>query len=419
MSRSPNELESIVFDELRELWGIPRYRLLLAARFVSNIGNGMAPIALAFGVLSLDGADAGSLSLVTTSQMVPLVAFLLLGGVAADRFGRSQLVGSTDIIGSFVVAISAIAFLTGNASVPLLCVNGFIFGVLNALWYPAFSGLMPMIVPGPLLQGANSILGFGANVGYTLGASAAGFIVATAGPGWGLLGDATSFLIAGLLVLSLRLPKTFGEKSDEDRTSMVTQLRVGWKDFSSRRWIVLIVGAFAFYHLAFEAFIAVLAPVHMKDEFDGARAMGTMMFGFGLGSILGTGLAFRFKPRRPLLIAVGVMPMGAAWILATGFSAPLWTLFLAAAGTGVAIDVMYANWMTTLQTNVPEEALSRVGSYDAFGSLAFAPVGLLVAGPMVHALGSRASIFIMGSIALVAVLTPLLSSEVRGLQRTH
>ena len=419
MSRSPNELESIVFDELRELWGIPRYRLLLAARFVSNIGNGMAPIALAFGVLSLDGADAGSLSLVTTSQMVPLVAFLLLGGVAADRFGRSQLVGSTDIIGSFVVAISAIAFLTGNASVPLLCVNGFIFGVLNALWYPAFSGLMPMIVPGPLLQGANSILGFGANVGYTLGASAAGFIVATAGPGWGLLGDATSFLIAGLLVLSLRLPKTFGEKTDEDRTSMVTQLRVGWKDFSSRRWIVLIVGAFAFYHLAFEAFIAVLAPVHMKDEFDGARAMGTMMFGFGLGSILGTGLAFRFKPRRPLLIAVGVMPMGAAWILATGFSAPLWTLFLAAAGTGVAIDVMYANWMTTLQTNVPEEALSRVGSYDAFGSLAFAPVGLLVAGPMVHALGSRASIFIMGSIALVAVLTPLLSSEVRGLQRTH
>lgn len=419
MSAGPNELESIVFDELRELWGIPRYRLLLAARFVSNIGNGMAPIALAFGVLSLDGADAGSLSLVTTSQMVPLVTFLLLGGVAADRFGRSQLVGSTDIIGSFVVAVSAIAFLTGNASVPLLCVNGFIFGVLNALWYPAFSGLMPMIVPGPLLQGANSILGFGANVGYTLGASAAGFIVATAGPGWGLLGDATSFLIAGLLVLSLRLPKTFGEKSDEDRTSMVTQLRVGWKDFSSRRWIVLIVGAFAFYHLAFEAFIAVLAPVHMKDEFDGARAMGTMMFGFGLGSILGTGLAFRFKPRRPLLIAVGVMPMGAAWILATGFSAPLWTLFLAAAGTGVAIDVMYANWMTTLQTNVPEEALSRVGSYDAFGSLAFAPVGLLVAGPMVHALGSRASIFIMGSIALVAVLTPLLSSEVRGLQRTH
>lgn len=408
-----------MFEELRELWRIPRYRILLAARFVSNVGNGMAPIALAFGVLSLDGADAGSLSLVTTAQMIPLVTFLLVGGVAADRFGRSQLVGSTDIIGSAVVAISAIAFLTDNASVPLLCVNGFIFGVLNALWYPAFSGLMPMIVPGPLLQGANSILGFGANVGYTIGASVAGFIVATAGPGWGLLGDATSFLVAGLLVLSLRLPKSFGENTDEDRTSMITQLRVGWTEFSSRRWIVLIVGSFAFYHLAFEAFIAVLAPVHMKEEFDGARAMGTMMFGFGVGSILGTALAFRFKPHRPLLIAVGVMPIGAAWMLATGLSAPLWILFVTAMGTGVAVDVMYANWMTTLQTNVPEEALSRVGSYDAFGSLAFAPLGLLLAGPMADGIGARASLLIMGTIALVAVLTPLWSGEVRHLQRTH
>jgi len=412
-------MELAVFEELRELLRIPRYRVLLAARFVSNVGNGMAPIALAFGVLSLDGADAGSLSLVTTAQMIPLVAFLLVGGVAADRFGRSQLVGSTDIIGSAVVAISAIAFLTGNASVPLLCVNGFIFGVLNALWYPAFSGLMPMIVPGRLLQGANSILGFGANVGFTIGASAAGFIVATAGPGWGLLGDATSFLVAGLLVLSLRLPKSFGEDSGEDRSSMITQLRVGWSEFSSRRWIVLIVGSFAFYHLAFEAFIAVLAPVHMKEEFDGARAMGTMMFGFGLGSILGTGIAFRFKPRRPLLVAVGVMPIGAAWMLATGVSAPLWNLFATAAGTGVAVDVMYANWMTTLQTNVPEDALSRVGSYDAFGSLAFAPLGLLLAGPMADGLGARASLLIMGTIALVAVLTPLWSGEVRHLQRTH
>lgn len=408
-----------MFEELRELWRIRRYRILLLARFVSNIGNGMAPIALAFGVLSLDGADAGSLSLVTTAQMIPLVAFLLVGGVAADRFGRSQLVGSTDVIGSVVVAVSAMAFLTDNASIPLLCVNGFIFGVLNALWYPAFSGLMPMIVPGPLLQAGNSILGFGANVGFTLGASVAGLIVATAGPGWGLFGDAVSFLIAGILVLSLRLPKSFGEQTNEDRSSMVSQLRLGWKEFTSRRWIVLIVGCFAFYHLAFEAFIAVLAPVQIKDEMNGARDMGTMMFGFGLGNILGTGIAFRFKPRRPLLLAVGVMPMGAAWMLATGFPAPLWVLFVTAAGTGVAIDVMYANWMTTLQTNVPEEALSRVGSYDAFGSLAFAPIGLLLAGPMAHVLGARTSLFIMGSIALVAVCTPLLSSEVRTLRRTH
>ena len=134
-------------SDLRHLWANGRFRRLLLARVVSNLGNGMAPIALAFGVLSLRGANAGSLSLVTTSQMVPLVAFLLLGGVAADRFGRARLVGMTDMLGSIFAGLSGLSFLLGFASVPLLCINGFVFGILNALWYPAFSGLMPEVVP--------------------------------------------------------------------------------------------------------------------------------------------------------------------------------------------------------------------------------------------------------------------------------
>ncbi|MSV37390.1 MAG: MFS transporter, partial [Actinobacteria bacterium] len=118
--------------ELSELWKITEFRHLLVARVISNFGNGITPIALAFGVLSLPGADAGSLSYVTTAHMIPLVLFMLIGGVAADRFGRTHLVGLTDIIGSIFVAISAFAFISGHASIPLLCFNSFIFGILNA-----------------------------------------------------------------------------------------------------------------------------------------------------------------------------------------------------------------------------------------------------------------------------------------------
>ena len=67
--------------ELSELWKITEFRHLLVARVISNFGNGIAPIALAFGVLSLPGADAGSLSLVTTAHMIPLVLFMLIGGL--------------------------------------------------------------------------------------------------------------------------------------------------------------------------------------------------------------------------------------------------------------------------------------------------------------------------------------------------
>ncbi|CAB4590093.1 unannotated protein [freshwater metagenome] len=404
-----------MLGEISELWKIDGFRQLFFARVVSNFGNGIAPIALAFGVLSLPGADAGSLSYVTTAHMIPLVLFMLVGGVAADRFGRSQLVGITDIVGSVFVAISAASFLTHHATVPLLCFNAFVFGLLNALWYPAFSGIMPLIVPSHLLQAGNSALGVGANLSFTLGASVAGVVVSSAGSGWGLAIDAASFLIAGILVLRMKLPRT--EQSEGKQPSMIQQLREGWFEFSSRRWIVVIVASFAFYHMAFEGFLGVLAPVQSKEALHGAKDMGYMMFSFGVGSVLGTVFALRLRPRRPLLLAVGVTPVAALWILAMAVPMPLIVLCITAAGTGIALDLMYANWMTTIHTHVPEEALSRVGSYDAFGSLAFAPLGLFVAGPITHLVGVTTALVVAGCITLVASVAPLFSREVRHLER--
>ena len=388
------------------------------ARVISNIGNGMSPIALAFGVLSLKGANAGSLSFVTTAQMIPLVLFLLVGGVAADRFGRSQLVGITDIIGAAVVSVSALAFLTGHASIPLLCVNGFIFGALNALWYPAFSGLMPQIVPVEILQPANSVLGVGANIGFTVGASVAGIIVSTGGPGWALLGDAASFLAAGILVLRLRLPRVDQGDSANGRIGVIAQLRDGWYEFRSRQWIVSIVSCFAFFHMAFEGFLGVLAPVQSKENLHGASDMGLMMLAFGIGGILGMGFAIRARPKRPLLLAVGVLPIPAMWMFALAGPAPIYVLMIFAAATGVAIDLSYAIWITTIHTNVPDAALSRIGSYDAFGSLVFAPIGLFLAGPLTHLIGVRNALLIAGGVAVFAAGAPLLSRDVRTLRNT-
>ncbi len=403
--------------ELSELWKIREFRHLLIARVISNLGNGITPIALAFGVLSLPGADAGSLSLVTTSNMVPLVLFMLIGGVAADRFGRTHLVGVTDIIGSVFVAISAFAFISGHASIPLLCFNGFVFGVLNALWYPAFSGIMPLIVPNPLLQAANSLVGIGANLGFTLGASVAGIVVSTAGPGWGLLIDAGTFLIAGVLVYQMKVPNSTPLAEGEKRESVFSQLREGWFEFSSRKWIVYVVVGYSFFYLGFEGFLGVLAPVQMKEAMGGAKDMGIMMFGFGVGAVLGTVFALKLRPRRPLLLGLGVLPIAALWAFALAVPLPLWVLFITALGTGIGMDLMYANWMTTLQTHVPDEALSRVSSYDAFGSMVFAPIGLFLAGPFTHLVGPKTALVTVGAIIALATSLPLLSKEVRQIER--
>ena len=170
----------MITSQIRNLSMHSGFVHLLSARFISNIGNGLSPIALAYGVLSLDGANGKDLSIVMSARIFPMVALMLFGGVIGDRFKRNRIVGGADIIGSISVAISAASFIYGFASVSLLVFMGLIFGILNALWWPAISGVLPAIVPKEKLKDGNALMG--------------GTLVTLFGSGWALLVDAFSFL---------------------------------------------------------------------------------------------------------------------------------------------------------------------------------------------------------------------------------
>ena len=121
-----------MLEQLRDLRAHRGFTSLAISRFISNVGNGISPIALAYGVLSLEGADGKDLSIVMAARFVPLIGFMLFGGVIADRFQRNRLVGGADMIGSFLAAVSAISLIAGFSSVWLLATMGALFGVLNA-----------------------------------------------------------------------------------------------------------------------------------------------------------------------------------------------------------------------------------------------------------------------------------------------
>lgn len=402
--------------DLKTLWKIKRFRILLTARTLSNIGNGMSPIAMAFGVLALPGSNASSLSWVTASHMVPIVLFLLLGGVVADRMGRARVVGVTDIIGAFVVATSGVLFLTDQATVPLLCVNAFVFGILNAMWWPAFAGLLPEIVPSGRLQAANSIVGLGENIGFTLGATMGAAIVSTVGPGWAIIGDGFTFLMAGILILQLQMPAEIQTGKTARHPAMISQLRQGWSEFYSRKWIVVIVICFAFINMCFEGFLGVLAPVQMKEALGGARDLGLMLFAFGAGNIGGVILLLRIKPKHPLIIAMGGMPLVGVWMIGVAVPFHIVILMILAFVSGIAMDMFFVLWMTMFQTHVPEEALSRVSAYDALGSTVFAPLGLFLAGPISLWIGTSETLYIAGVIAIVMAGAALFNKDVRRLE---
>lgn len=401
-----------MLKDLRDLSRFPGFLPLILSRFISNVGNGLSPIALAYGVLSLKGASGTDLSLVMTARIAPMIIFMLLGGVIGDRFKRNRIVGGTDVIGSLIAGTSAISFIAGFANIPLLCLMGGLFGILAALWWPAMSGVLPEILPKDSLQKGNAVVGLLSNFGFVLGALLGGTVVTLYGSGWALLVDAISFMIAGLLVWNINLPPM----PDREKNSMLHDLKVGWFEFISRSWVVAIVICFTFMNLCFEATLTVLGPLAFNSGGHGPRNWSFNLAAITAGMIAGGFASFKIHFSRPLVLGMVAIALVPGWIYSMGLDLPLGIVLLGAFVAGIAVELFSVVWGTAMQTNIPEESYSRVISYDAFGSYALAPIGIAFAGPVASWIGISHTLIVAASVSLVAALIPLALKSVRDLK---
>ncbi len=387
--------------------------VLVAARFVSMLGNGFARVALGFAVLALPGAGPGRLSLVLACQALPQLAFILVGGVIADRMSRSRVMVVADVVGAGAYAGLAALVLSGHAPLVALCALAVVAGTATALFAPAMDGIVPLVVPADRLQQANGWLRMGTNSALLLGLALSGVTVALVGAGWALALNAASFVVSALLTTRLRI------RARPSRTSSGwADLREGWREFTARQWLWVVVAQYTVVVASLNAYVGVLGPLMAEERLGGARSWSVVVAAQALGTIAGAGLATRVRVGRPVLVAVlatfpAALPMGLL-----GVGAPVRLVAVAMFGAGVAADVFAVLWVTTVQREIPEAVLSRVSSCDLFGSLAFAPLGLLVAGPIAAAVGISHALAGCASLVLLASAAALLSPSVRSLRTT-
>jgi MFS family permease len=401
---------SVAVDRL-PLWHNRRFCFLASARVISVLGNGFARVALAFAVLTLPGASPGRLSLVLACQAVPQLVFILVGGVIADRMSRSRLMATADVVGAVAYAGLAALVVSGRAPLVLMCVLAVTAGLATALFSPAMDGVVPLVVPADQLQQANGILRVGTNVSLLMGLALSGVAVSWLGAGWALALNSASFVVSAVLTSFLGLGEPRRAKS-----SGWTELREGWREFSSRQWLWVVVCQYMVVVAALNANAGVLGPLAAEDHLGGARAWSVIVAAQALGAVAGAGLAAKVRVDRPILVAVLATLPSAVPIVMLGTGAPVWGIAVAMFLSGMSSDVFAVLWSTTIQREVPEEALSRVSSYDWFGSLAFAPLGLLAAGPAAQTWGADRMLFVCGSLIAAATLAALLAPQVRTLR---
>lgn len=388
------------------------FRLLFAGRTVSLVGGSIAPVALAFAVLDLTGSKT-DLGLILAAREVPLIVFLLAGGIWADRLPRNQVMVGANVLSGVSQAVTAALLVTGSAEVWHLAALAAVNGGASAFFFPASAGVVPQTVPASLLQQANALLQLAMNTAMIGGAALAGFLVAGFGPGWAIAVDAGTFLLAAALIASMRLPRVLHEHAP----NFLHELAVGWREFRSRPWLWAIVLQFSFLLMTVMGAFLVLGPVVADAELGGPKAWGAILTAWSAGLLLGGLIGLRFRPRRMLLAAsLGILALPLP-LVALGFPLGVPGIAAAALVAGVGNEIFGLLWHTTMQQEIPPDKLSRVYSYDALGSIGLVPIGYALAGPAAEAFGTGATLWGAAAIGVGVTLAVLLVRDVRTLER--
>jgi MFS family permease len=195
----------MAFRQRFAVLGEPNFRRLYFARTISLVGDGIAPVAIAFAVLDLTGSVT-DLGIVLAAHSLVVTALILVGGVYADRLSpRVSMLGS-DLVRALVVGLIAVLLLLGHAEIWQLAILYAIEGAATAFFNPASIAIVPQVVSEPRLQEANALLSLSWSVGKVIGPALAGVLLALGDPGWALAADALTFALSAAFLLGLRAP---------------------------------------------------------------------------------------------------------------------------------------------------------------------------------------------------------------------
>lgn len=380
------------------------FRLLFSSTTISGVGDGISNVALAFAVLQVSDSPV-ALGFVLAARQVANAGIVIAAGVWADRLPRHVILIAAAVVMGAAQTATGTVVLTHHATVALLVGLQVVYGLADGFVIPASTGLIPATISPARLQEANALLGLSQNGSRILGPALGGALVALGSPGTALLVDAATFVAAAMLLLTLHLPT----RADViEPKPFFRELREGWGEFRRQTWLWTTIVFFGIGNFAFSSYF-VLGPVVAKQDLGGAPAWAAMMTGFSVGSLLGGLVALRIRPRKPL--AASCM---AAWVivlqpLGLALGLPLWALVLCSAVAGSGLAVHLALWFTVFQRQVPAESMSRVSSYDAFGSFVLGPLGAALAGPVAAGIGVKETLLI--AVVVIAVTEAIVFAQ--------
>ena len=368
------------------------FQLFFSGQLISLIGTWMQSVAQSWLVYRLTGS-ALLLGSVGFASQVPVFVFAPLGGIAADRFNRRQIVIATQTAAMLLAAILAALTLFHKVQVWHVFVLASLLGIVNAFDIPGRQSFLVDMVGKEDLMNAIALNSSMFNGARVLGPAIAGILVARIGEGWCFFANAVSYIavIIGLLLMRVISPV---------RAAMASPLEHMMEGFrfvnqtAPIRALLLLLGLVSLVGMPYVVLMPIFADQILHG---GARGLGILMGATGVGALLGAlTLAFR----------EGVKGLGrwVAWCCA-GFGASLvifalsrtfWVSVILLLPVGYCMMLQMACSNTLIQVMVPDALRGRVMAVYSMMFMGMAPIGALFGGALAERLGAPRTVAIGG-----------------------
>jgi len=396
------------------------YALLTGGSLISQLGDGFFYVALAWQVYQISNVPT-ALSLVGLAWTLPLLLFVLIGGVFSDRYDRRWLMVGADVVRALAIGLMGVLSVLGLLELwHVVALIAFV-GLGDAFFNPASTAIVPDLLPEDQLPSANALQGLIRPLTIRLiGPAIGGFTVAAIGPGTAFLFDAGSFLVSAIAILAIAPPPR-REVTDHGLRQTLVEVREGMAFVRATPWVWATLVSAMLSLLVFIGPEEVLLPFLVKNRLElGADALGAIFAAGGVGSVL-TAIAVGQlgQPRRRVTAMYVSWSLGVLLIGGFGLMTELWHALLLSAVGASLFELGQIIWTTMLQQLVPRELLGRVSSLDWLVSVGLVPVSFALTGPVAAAIGAETTLVLAGTIGAVLMGALLFAPGVRDPERAE
>jgi MFS family permease len=369
---------------------------LYAADAISRAGNAVAQIAIPWFVLTTTGS-ATYTALAVFFNFLPIVLAGFLGGVVVDRLGFRASSIVADLASSAAVAAIPLLYATVGLELWALMALVFVGALLDAPGATARAALLPDLVEqaGIRMERASGIRSGIQQGAQLVGAPIGGALVAGIGATNALWLNAASFLVSAALV-GLFVARPARRAEEKPRGRFLGELSEGMRFVWDQRVLRALVLTVLVTNLL-DAPLPVTMAVFAESEYGSAADLGLMYGAFGgaalVGSLTYSWMGHRWPRRLTFLLCFTSIPV-MYLVLSTLPSLPVAVVALAL--VGLAAGPLNPLIFTVTAEVVPVELRGRVFGAVRAGAWAAIPLGILLGGALVSAIGVSSTFLAIG-----------------------